>query len=261
VNVGDQDLAARLAAARRTVSLTSAQLDAITQRDGQPSVPSAAVSGATVRVRERSRQALQEKLDHSQTLLQELTEEHQHRLEHPEAAVPDTPAHTAAARAAVPDDERTSSGNQGRVRSADEPVRVAGPDIAAEEPTREPDLAPEIRPYAAVGDRTLAARIKATQARISVTSGQLDAMTQKDEERETPVRASVAKMQARARWALQRQLDGAQIELQEMTEEELRRTEHPELSVPDTATELRANIDQRRAHEPDVAVDHRGPAM
>jgi hypothetical protein len=113
-----------------------------------------------------------------------------------------------------------------------------------------------------VGDKQLGKRVKAAQASISVTAGQLDAMAQKDDEREVPLSAAAAKMRARARWALQRQLEGARAELQEMTEEELRRAEHPELSVPDSAAELRAGADPRRAQAPmDAAIDHRGPAM
>ncbi len=145
--------------------------------------------------------------------------------------------------AAAADADRSGSGNQGRVRAAaDEPTRVASPDIAAEETTPEAELPPENRPYAAVGDRALSARIKEAQATIKLTGSQIDAMVRRDEQRQTPLSASAAKMRERTRRSLQQQLDGAQTQLQEMTEEELRRAEHPELSVPDTAAELRANI-------------------
>ena len=235
----------------------------MTQRDTQSSVPTSAVSGAAVKVRERSRHSLQQKLDQSQKLLQELSEEHQHRLHHLEAAVPDTLVHNVSRPAGVVDTERGGSGNQGRVRAAaDETTRGATQDMAAEGTTPEAELPPENRSYAAVGDRALTARIKETQATISFTSGQLDAMAQKDQERESPLPAPAAKMRARARRALQRQLEGAQTELREMTEEEQRRTEHPELSVPDTAAELRANTDHQRTQEPmNITVDHPGPAM
>ena len=261
-NVGDQDLAARLAATQRIVSLTSAQLEAMTHRDTQPSAP--VLSGAAVTVRERSRHSLQQELDQSQTLLQELTEEHQHRLEHPEAAAPDTPVHTVSPHAEAGDAARSGGGgNQGRVRAAaNEPTRVASPDMAAEETTPEAVLPPEDRPYAAVGDRALSARIKETQATIKLTGSQIEAMVRRDEQRQAPLSASSAKMRERTRRSLQQQLDGARTQLQEMTEEELHRAEHPELSVPDTAAELRATTDHRRTQEPmDVAVDHRGPAM
>jgi len=87
-------------------------------------------------------------------------------------------------------------------------------------------------------------------------------MVRRDEQRQGPLAASSAKMRERTRRSLQQQLDGARTQLQEMTEEELHRAEHPELSVPDAAAELRANTDHRRTQEPmDIAVDHRGPAM
>jgi conjugative relaxase-like TrwC/TraI family protein len=259
--VGDQDLAQRLAAAEHAVSLTGGQLAAILRRDPDRSAP--LLTGSAMLVHERSRRALEQQLAQAQVSLQELTEERQHRVNHPEALVPDDLVQAGSPRPAVSDATRTGNGHQGRVRAAtDEPTRVASPDMAAEDTTQTPELPPETRPYAAVGDRALTARIKATHATVTVTAGQLDAMAQIDQEREIPLPAPAAKMRARARWALQRQLDGARTELREMTEEELRRTEHPELSVPDTAAELRATTDHRRAQEPmDIAVDHRGPVM
>ena len=87
-------------------------------------------------------------------------------------------------------------------------------------------------------------------------------MARRDQQREAPLSAPAAKMRERTRRSLQQQLDGAQTELQEMTEEELRRAEHRDLSMPDTAADLRTVTDQRRAHEPmHIAVDRRGPAM
>jgi conjugative relaxase-like TrwC/TraI family protein len=259
--VGDRDLAQRLAAAEHAVSITGGQLAATLRRDPDHSAP--ALTGSATLVHERSRRALEQQLTQAQALVADLTEERQHRADHPDASVPDDAVQGRAVRLASSEATRTSSGHQGRVRAAaHEPTRVVSPDMAAEESTQAPELPPETRPYAAVGDRALTARIKATQATVSVTAGQLDAMTQKDQEREMRLPAAAAKMRARARWALQRQLDEAQTELREMTEEQLRRTEHPELSVPDTAAELRATTDHRRAQEPlDIAVDHRGPAM
>ena len=120
----------------------------------------------------------------------------------------------------------------------------------------------ENRPYALVGDRTLAARIKETQAKIKLTGSQIAAMVRRDERRQAPLSAAAAKMRERTRRSLQQGLDGAQTDLREMTEEELRRAEHPELSVSDTAAEQRPATDHRRTQEPmDITVDHRGPAM
>lgn len=97
---------------------------------------------------------------------------------------------------------------------------------------------------------------------MTLTGGQLKAMTRGDQERETPLAASAAKMRERTRRAVQRQLDGAQTELREMTEEELLRSEYPELSVPDTAEDARsAANDRQRQSSMDVAVERRGPAM
>lgn len=258
--IGDRDLVRRLADAEQTVTLTGGQLAATLRREADLSSP-ALTTSATL-VHERSRRALEHELAEAQVLVRELTEEHQHRVDHPVASVPDQVAPAAADHRAAADTVRTSSGHQGRLRAAThEPTRVASPDMEAEETTQAPERPSETRAYAAVGDRELAARAKAAHAAISLTSGQLEAMARRDQERKTPLAAPAAKMRERTRRALQTQLDGARTELRDMNQEELLRTEHPELSVPDTAVVESKTVDRRQQASADIAVERRGPAM
>ena len=99
VRVEDRDLAQRLAAAQRMVSLTGGQLSALLHRGADPSAP-ALTASATVK-HERLRRAVEHQLNRGQALVRELTEEHQHRVTHPEAPVPDDVVQVGAGRPAT----------------------------------------------------------------------------------------------------------------------------------------------------------------
>jgi hypothetical protein len=191
-----------------------------------------------------------------------LTDEQQHRPEHPEHAVPDSVGSAELDDLAELDTARTGSGTQGRAwAAADEPVRVANPDMASEEAAQNSAAAP--RQYATLSDRELAVRASDAEHTVAVTSGQLDAMTRADVERQKPLAITAAKMRQRSRLVLQRQLGVSQTELLELTQERRLRIEQPELSVPDAGTHGHDHAGDRHAQDLDMDAgnDRQGPAM
>ena len=87
--MGDRDLAERLAAAERTVTVTGGQLDALPHREADRSAPVLTASATLVH-----------QFNQAQLLWRELSEEHQHRVSHPEASVPDDVGQVGASRPA-----------------------------------------------------------------------------------------------------------------------------------------------------------------
>jgi hypothetical protein len=97
-HVGDRDLAERLAAAERTVTLTGGQLSGMPHRDADRSA--AVVTASATVLPERLKRAVEHQLNQAQVLCRELNEEHQHRVSHPEASVPDEAREVGASRPA-----------------------------------------------------------------------------------------------------------------------------------------------------------------
>jgi hypothetical protein len=123
-----------LAAAQHTVSLTGGQLSAIRHRDADRSAP--ALTASATLAHEQSRRAVEHLFNQAQALVRELREEHQHRVSHPEASVPDDVREVGASRPAsdtarsetdqdAADSElsfadRLARATTGRARSADD---------------------------------------------------------------------------------------------------------------------------------------------
>jgi hypothetical protein len=91
--VGDRDLAQRLAAAERTVTLAAGQLDAMLHPGADRSGPVLTASATLLR-------AVEQQFHQAQLLSRELSREQQHRVSHPQASVPDNVGEAGVSRPA-----------------------------------------------------------------------------------------------------------------------------------------------------------------